>query len=331
MRRLLLAAVLAVLAMLMASVITVEAGEVRLPCPPDAPQVMCFADPCRTVTAEQCPYGCVADNCGSCQARCYCRGSLDCPRGGRCRRELDAPLGVCSNLAPTETPAPTLTKSTEVEDEMLKPSFRHGRGGRRHNHGARDLDSTPQKDDESTVDTKCMTVRCAADTKCVEGQCVPRDCTADSDCSENAFCNKESVCQARNSCKEASQCPVQGWYPLIKCMGYFTCIDGECGYKCGKEPVAEPTPPTEDASCAAVLCAADTHCVNGTCVANKCDATNDCSETSYCGSAGTCVPRGTCEEALDCEKDPSFIHIMCAPGVFSCTDRRCGYTCTSTP
>jgi len=85
------------------------------------------------------------------------------------------------------------------------------------------------------------------------------------------------------------------------------------------------------ASCAAVLCAADTHCVNGTCVANKCDATNDCSETSYCGSAGTCVPRGTCEEALDCEKDPSFIHIMCAPGVFSCTDRRCGYTCTSTP
>jgi hypothetical protein len=223
-------------------------------------------------------------------------------------------------------------------------------------------DDSDNKNEGATVDKKCMTVRCNSDTTCVKGACVPRKCNTNADCSERAFCSTEGKCLSQGSCTVPADCPAQGWSPMIKCIGHFTCgEEGHCGFACGRiippgrsrgrgrglggglgrlgNESPQHTQETDEAAATSTSTTPTTTEPPSSPTAQDddrappssssgCQSNDECDARSYCGSRGACVQRGQCDVPADCPHDPSFVHIMCAPGVFSCSaDRQCGYRC----
>jgi len=176
----------------------------------------------------------------------------------------------------------------------------------------------PAVDPESPYFDRCTVVRCRSLTHCVDGSCIPNECHSDTDCSGDGYCSRRGQCQPKNVCRKPEDCKRHGWQPFIKCLGHFTCEDGQCGYRCGQE---EEEPPKEDASCAAVSCLEGSQCVDGRCElpvddggAASCAAVS-CLEGTHCVN-GECLPNeddtSSCALIL-CEPDTHCVGGQCVP------------------
>jgi hypothetical protein len=172
----------------------------------------CFVDPCQV---HHCASGeCQSNYCGGCHAICTCNEDAQCDEGEICGDE-----GKCI--------------------AALRPQGEHEEEHENSGESKDDNDNGEQSSSPTEGLDRCSVVRCTSDTRCVDGACVPRECTSNGDCSERAFCSTKGKCQSQASCSVPSDCPAQGWMPLVRCIGHFTCEEGQCGYRCG--PEEEPT------------------------------------------------------------------------------------------
>ncbi len=197
--------------------------------------VNCFVDPCQV---SGCPSGeCESNYCGGCNAEFYdgngnqtctpCSGSADCAWGQTCTDGMC--VGVCHSNE--ECGKGFWCRPTE-ESAMLGAPILIGTCTAYQEEGESCGGFVP-----SWFATQCAPGLVCTDTPPfiadVPGVCR-QPCETDEGCPESQYCGSNNVCRADGACFEHNDCYDSGnSYITVKCLGYATCGQGKCNYKCG--------------------------------------------------------------------------------------------------
>uniref|UniRef100_A0A914R915 Uncharacterized protein n=1 Tax=Panagrolaimus davidi TaxID=227884 RepID=A0A914R915_9BILA len=145
---------------------------------------------------------------------------------------------------------------------------------------------------------KCAVVRCMAGTTCVDGKCVPN--SQQNPCL-TTLCPPNTVCKLNQVQCIRAPCP-----PIPECV-----------------PINETRPsrstPILD-KCAAILCTADSTCVDGKCVkipqqnpcaTMRCGPNTRCEKVQVMCKKAPCPPQGRCVPINETTEDPTVPLLTC--------------------